>query len=94
MFPGLLFLGDQFRGSDADMFSRDELTFFRRGGDECPSGQMIGPTEKAAGTLMDGGDGLFGKKRLFDSGDFQVMVEIALHILAVHPFQMGPSHDP
>jgi len=84
------FLGDQFRGSDADMFGGDELAFFRSGGDKGPSGQVIGPAEEPAGALVDGGDGLFGKKRLFDSGDLQVMVEVALHILAIHPFEMGP----
>jgi len=34
---------------------------------------------------VDGGDGRFGKKRLFDAGDLQVVVEVALHILAIHP---------
>ena len=73
---GLLFLDDQFRGSDADVFGGDDLAFFRSGGDEGASGQMIGPAEETAGTLVDGGDGLFGEKRLFDAGDLEVVVEV------------------
>ena len=41
---------------------------------------------------MDGGDRLVGDEGLFHPGDFQVVDEVALHILAVHPFQVGPSH--
>ena len=91
---GLLFLGDQLGGSDTDMFGGDELAFFSSGGDEGTSGQVIGPTEETAGALVDGGDGLFGKEGLFDSGDFEVMVEVALHILAIDSFEVGPSYDP
>ena len=75
------------------MFGGDNLTFFRSGGDERPASQVIGSAEETARTLMDGGDGLFGEEGLFHPGDFQVVVEVALHILAVDPFEVGPSHD-
>ena len=76
------------------MFGGDDLTFFRSGGDEGTSGEVIGSAEEAAGALMDGGDGLFGEEGLFHPGDFQVVIEVAFHIFAVHSFQMGPSHHP
>jgi hypothetical protein len=76
------------------MFSSDYLTFFRSSGNEGASGEVIGSAEEAPGTLMDSGDGLFGEESLFHPGDFQVVDEVALHILAVHPFEVGPSDHP
>jgi len=76
------------------MFGGDQLTFFCSGGDEGASGEVIGSAEEASGSLMDSGDGLFGEEGLFHPGDVQVVVEVALHILAVHPFEVGPSDHP
>ena len=76
------------------MFGGDQLAFFRRGGDERAPGQVVGSAEEPPGALMDGGDGLFGEEGLFHSGDFEVVVEVAFHILAVDPFQVGPSDYP
>ncbi len=76
------------------MFGGDQLTFFCSGGDEGAPGKVIGSAEEPPGTLMDGGDRLFGEEGLFHPGDFQVVVEVALHILSVHPFEVGASHDP
>ena len=76
------------------MFGGDQLTFFSGGGDEGAAGEVIGSAEEPPGTLVDGGDGLFGEEGLFHPGDVQMVVEVALHIFAVDPFQVGPSHDP
>jgi len=76
------------------MVGCDQLAFFCSGGDEGAPGEVIGSAEETSGSLMDSGDGLFGEKGLFHPGDVQVVVEVALHILAVHPFQVGPSHHP
>ena len=68
------------------MFGGDQLTFFCSGGDEGAPGEVIGSAEESPGTLMDGGDRLFGEEGLFHPGDFQVVIEVAFHILTVHPF--------
>lgn len=74
------------------MVRGDELAFFGGGGDEGAPGQVIGPAEESAGSLVDGRNGLFGEERLFDAGDFQVVVEVEFHLLAVDPFQMGSGY--
>jgi hypothetical protein len=76
------------------MFGGDQLAFFGGGGDEGASGQVIGSAEKAAGSLVDGGNGLVGEEGLFDPGDFEVVVEVEFHLLAIDAFEVGAGHHP
>ena len=62
------------------MFSRDGAVLFKGGGDESPPGEMIGSSEEASGSLLDGQDGFFGKEMFFHSSDLQVVIQISLHV--------------
>lgn len=42
---------------------------------------------------MDGQEGLIGKELIFDSGDLQVMFQIAGHVGLAQAFQMASGHD-
>jgi hypothetical protein len=53
------------------MLGGDDLTFFCGGGDERSPGQVISSAEEPAGTLMDGGDGLFGERVCFTPAIFR-----------------------
>ena len=48
---------NQLSGCDPDMLGRDLVCFFIGSGYECAPGEMIGSSEQAAGTLVDGGYG-------------------------------------
>ncbi len=76
------------------MFGNDLLAFFSGGGNQSSPGQMIGLAEEASRPLMDGGNGLFGKDGVVHPCEAEVMVEIILHALAVHGFQMASSDYP
>ena len=49
---------NQFGRSQTDVLGADLGAFFRGGGDQSPSGQMVGFAEEAAGALVDGGNRL------------------------------------
>lgn len=85
---------NQFRRSQSDVFGAYLGAFFRGGGDQSASGQMVGFAEEAAGALVDGGHRLLAENRVIQPGDSQVMIQVILHALAVYSLQMTPGNDP
>ena len=63
------------------MFSGDGCGLFDGGGEESSPGKVVGPTEKAAGALVDGQDGFFGKELFFDSSNPQMVIQVSFHFL-------------
>jgi len=76
------------------VFSGGQLDFFVGGGEKGAAGESIGPSGKSSGTLMDGQDGLVGEEAFGEAGDFQMLVEIAGHVLELEALQMSPADDP
>ena len=54
---------------------------------------MIGLSEEAAGSLMDGGDGGLIEEVVLDACDGEMVAEVVLHILAVDAFEMASGDD-
>ncbi|CAO0821152.1 hypothetical protein DFAR_2180001 [Desulfarculales bacterium] len=50
----------------------DDLSLLLGSSCDRVSGQVVGPSEKAAGALLYGGDGLIREEVLFDVCDFEV----------------------
>ena len=75
------------------MLAGGDLGFFVGGGDEGAAGESVGPAGQTSGTLMDGQDGLVGEEILTESGDFEMMTEVAGHIFEFEALQMGSSDD-
>ncbi len=72
---------------------RDGRGLVMSGSDESASGQMVGFSEQAAGTLVYGRDSRFIEDGGFHAGDGQVMFEVISHPLAVDAFQMASGDD-
>ena len=52
---------------------------------------MLGSAEESSGSWVDGGNGLVGEEGLFDASEFQVVVEVEFHFLAIRAFQIRPG---
>ncbi|CAO0822001.1 hypothetical protein DFAR_2770022 [Desulfarculales bacterium] len=55
------------------MLWEDDLSLFLGDSYEHASGQVVGPSEEAAGALLYGSDGRIREKILFDTCDFEIM---------------------
>lgn len=61
--------------------SAETVRFFSRAATtRAPPGEMIGSSEEASGSLLDGQDGFLGKEMFFHSSDLQVVIQISLHV--------------
>ena len=76
------------------MFSRDGAVLFKGCGDQSSPGEMIGSSEKASRSLLDGEDGFFGEETFFHTGDLQVVIQISLHFFESQAFEVSPAYDP
>ncbi len=64
---------DELGSGESDVIGRDLLAFFIGGGNESTAGKVVGFSEEAGGTLLDGGDGLRAEELGFDPGDGEVV---------------------
>ena len=76
------------------MFSTNLLTFLGSGRNQCAPRQMVGFPKEPTRALVNGGDGLLTEDRMTEACDFQVVIEIILHALPIHTFEMTPGDYP
>lgn len=69
------------------------MTFFICCGHEGSFCQEVGPSEEAAGALVDCKDGFIGKQLVFSTGDLQVMLDIGRHIFVFEAFEVASADD-
>ena len=75
------------------MIGGNRLRFFAGCGNKSASGQIVGFSEEAARSLMDGGDGGSFKGIVLESGDFEMMCEVTFHSLPIHRLEVASGHD-
>ena len=83
-----------FRGGQTDMVGGDDLGLLGSGGDEGASGQVIGFTEEAAGSLLDGGDRRLLQGIGFQAGQGQMVSQVVGHFLPGDALEMAAGDDP
>ena len=86
-------VSDKLRGGDAHMIGGNELSFLSGGGDESATGEMVGSAQQSSGALLDGGHGRLGEELLSDAGDFEMVVEIGVHLLSGDALEMAAGND-
>ncbi len=86
-------LSHDFGSRHSDVFGRNDLAFFICRSHEGAFGQKVGPSEEAAGALVDGQDGFIGKQLVFAAGDLQVMLDVSRHIFVFDAFEMASADD-
>ena len=75
------------------MFWGNGKGFFSSGGDQGPTGQVIGLAEKPARALLNSGDGRLFEGVCFKAGQGQVMEEIGLHLLSRDALEVTAGQD-
>ena len=61
--------------------------------DEGAPGEMTGSSEQSPRALLDGGNGRIGKDLLGDSADFEMVVEVAVHVLSCDTLEVAAGND-
>jgi len=63
------------------------------GGHECAASERTGTAEQAAGTLVDGGNGVGREERLGPTGDRNMVVDVFTHVLTREGFYVAAADD-
>jgi hypothetical protein len=61
------------------MFRRDGAVFLKGSGDQSAPGKMVGSSEQASRSLLDGQDGFLGEEMFLHSSDLQMVIQVSLH---------------
>ena len=91
-------------GGESDMLCGDLGAVLASGGHKGAAGEMIGAPQETAGALMDGDDGFVAEQiggaprcgglRVSPSGELEMVVEVAAHVIEREGIEVAAAHHP